>query len=152
MHNLKNYDENLIIQESGKFNFKINVISNRFENYTSFILNDNLVLIDSFLFWVFLLDGLVKNLDENDFKHLGQELDSEPLDLVKQKRFHHYECMSSLEKSNKTKSHRNEFYSSLSGKGFNKKEYQHSVKVWNKSEMKTMKDYHNLFLNNDFCC
>ena len=31
-HNLKNYDSNLIMQELGKFSFKINIISNRLEN------------------------------------------------------------------------------------------------------------------------
>ena len=44
---------------------------------------------------------------------------------------------------------KNEFYSSLNGKGISGKECQHVLKVWNKFEMKTMKDYHNLYLKCD---
>ena len=45
--------------------------------------------------------------------------------------------------------HKNEFYSSESGKGVSEKECQQVLKVWNKSEMKTKKDYHNLYLKRD---
>ena len=41
---------------------------------------------------------------------------------------------------------KSEFYSSLSGKGIGEKGYQHFLKVWNIFEMKTMKDYHDLYL------
>ena len=40
-------------------------------------------------------------------------------------------------------------YSSLSGKGNSDKEYQHVLKIWNKSEMKPGKDYHDLYLKCD---
>ena len=42
-----------------------------------------------------------------------------------------------------------EFYSSLTGKKISDKEYKHVLNVWNKFEMKTMKDYHNLYLKCD---
>ena len=42
------------------------------------------------------------------------------------------------------------FYSSLTGKKITNKEYDHVLKVWNKFEMKTMKDYHNLYLADVF--
>ena len=38
------------------------------------------------------------------------------------------------------------FYSSLKGKKTSDKEYEHVLKVWNKFEVKTMKDYHDLTL------
>ena len=41
---------------------------------------------------------------------------------------------------------KNKFYSSLSDKGISDKEYEHGLKVWNKFEIKMMKDYHGLFL------
>ena len=41
------------------------------------------------------------------------------------------------------------FYSSLTGKKISDKEYKHVLNVWNKFEMKTMKDYHNLYLKCD---
>ena len=47
-HNLKNYDSNLIMQELGKFSFKINIISNRLEKYIGFRINNKVIFIDSF--------------------------------------------------------------------------------------------------------
>ena len=41
---------------------------------------------------------------------------------------------------------KNEFYSSLSSKGISDKERQHFLKVWNKFEMKTIKDCYDLYL------
>ena len=41
------------------------------------------------------------------------------------------------------------FYSSLTGTRVSDKEYQHVSKVWNKFEMKKMKDYHYLCLKCD---
>ena len=49
-HNLKNYGLHLIIQELGRFNFKINVIANGLENYMIFDINDKLVFNESFQF------------------------------------------------------------------------------------------------------
>ena len=43
------------------------------------------------------LDSLVKNLGKDEFKCLGQELDNNVLDLVKQKRFYPYEYMNDFE-------------------------------------------------------
>ena len=41
------------------------------------------------------------------------------------------------------------FYSSLTVIKVTDKEYKHILYVWNKFEMKTMKDYHDLYLNCD---
>ena len=41
------------------------------------------------------------------------------------------------------------FYSSLTNRKINGKEYEHDLNVWNKFEMKTMKDYHDLYLKHD---
>ena len=42
------------------------------------------------------LDALVKNLSDNDFKHLSQEFTGEYLKLVKQKGVYQYEYMDSF--------------------------------------------------------
>ena len=44
-----------------------------------------------------LLDGLVKNLGNNDFKYLSQEFDSKILDFVKQKVLYPHEYISGFE-------------------------------------------------------
>ena len=59
LHNLKNYDSHLIMQELGKFNLKINVIPNGLEKYKSFTISIKLSFIDSFQFLSFPLDRLV---------------------------------------------------------------------------------------------
>ena len=44
---------------------------------------------------------------------------------------------------------KNKIYSSLNGNGISDKDYQHVLKVWNKFEMKTTKDYRDLQLQCD---
>ena len=82
-------------------------------------------------------------------KPLSQVFDSEVLDLVKEKGSYPHEHMCNYEKRKEKLHDKNEFYSSLSGKGNSDKEYQLVLKVENKSEMKTMKDYHDLYLKCD---
>ena len=59
-HKIKNYDTHLNMQELGKCNFKINVLSNGLEKYLSFNTNNELIFIDCFQFLRFSLDSLVK--------------------------------------------------------------------------------------------
>ena len=75
------------MQESDKFNLKINVIPNGLEKYMSFTINKKISFIGSFQFQSSSLDSFVKNLCKDDFKYLSQEYDNNVLDLVKQKGF-----------------------------------------------------------------
>ena len=59
---LKNYDSHLIMQELGKFNFKINFIPNVLEKYMSFNINNK--FFGSFQFLSSSIIKLVKNLGE----------------------------------------------------------------------------------------
>ena len=70
------------------------------------------------------------------------------LDLVKQKRSYPYEYMIDFEKFKEQLPSKEKFYSSLTGKNVSDKEYQHVLKVRNKFDMKTMEDYHDLYLKN----
>ena len=110
-HNLRNYDSHLIMQEPGKFDFKINVIPNEGEKYMSFNISDKF-LFYSFQFLSSSLDSLVQNLGEHDFNYLSQGSDSKVLDIVKQKGF--YEYMSDFERV--TLPSKEKFYSSLTNK------------------------------------
>ena len=83
------------------------------------------------------------------FKYSSQEFDNSVLDLIKQKGFYAYECMSDFEKFKEELRSKENFYSFLTGKKIGEKEYEHVLKVWNKFEMKTMNDYHNLYLKCD---
>ena len=57
--------------------------------------------------------------------------------------------MNDFEKIKEQLPNKEKFYSSLTGKKISDKEYEHVLKVWNKFEMKIMKDYPNLYLKCD---
>ena len=137
------------MQELGKFNFKISVIPNGLEKYMSFTINNKLSLIGSFQFLSSSLGSLVKNLNKDDFKFLSQEFDNNVPDLVKQKRFYPHEYMSDFEKFKKELTSKEKFYSSLTDRKITEKECEHVINVWKIFEMKTMKDYHDLYLKCD---
>ena len=101
----------------------------------SFTIDNKLSFIDRFQFLSSSLDSLVKNIKKNDFKYLSQEFDNNALDLVKQKLFYPDEYMSDFEKFKEFPSKENE--------------YEYFLNVWKKFEMKTMKDYLNLYLKCD---
>ena len=88
LHNLKRYDSHLIMQKLGKFNLKVNVIPNRLEKYMSFNINSKLSFIESFQFLSSSLDSLVKNVSNDDFKYLSEEIHNKVLHLVKQNGFY----------------------------------------------------------------
>ena len=111
----------------------------------SLSINNQLSFIDSFQFLSSALDSLVKNLGKVDFKYLSQEVHNNVLDLVKQKEFCPYEYMSDFEKFKEELPN----YSSLTRKRISDKECEHIIKVWNKFEMKTIKDYQDLHLKCD---
>ena len=70
-HNLRGYDSHLIFNELDKFDVKIKVLSTGLEKCMAFFLiNKNLVFIDSMQFMNSILDKLAKNLPDKDFKYL----------------------------------------------------------------------------------
>ena len=79
----------------------------------AFFLNKNLVFIDSVQFMNSSLKKLVKNLSDNDFKYLIEELGSKNLELLKQKETYPYEYMDSFKKFNEEKLHDIKCFSSL---------------------------------------
>ena len=91
------------MNEIGKFNVKVDVILNGLEKCMAFIINKNSVFIDSKLFINSSLEKLVKNLSDDDFKHLTQEIGSENLKLLKQKDAYPYEHIDSSERFSEKK-------------------------------------------------
>ena len=64
----------------------------------AFTINNNFVFIESIQFMNFSLDSFVKNLLNNDFKHLSQEFTGDLLELAQQKGVYPYEYMDSFKK------------------------------------------------------
>ena len=122
------------------------------EKYMSFNFNNKLAFIDSFQFLSTSVDSLVKKLGKNDFKYLIQEFDIDVLDVVKQKGFYPYEHMGKFEKFKEEWPSKEKIYGLLTVKRISDKEYEHVVKVWDRFKVKTMKDYHCLYLKFHVYC
>ena len=72
------------------------------------------------------------------------------MDLVKQKGFCPYEYISDFENFKEEFPSKEKFYSSLTDRKISDREYEEYVlNVWNKFEIKVMKDYHALYLKCD---
>ena len=139
------------MQEIGKFDVKVSGIpKNGLDKYIAFTIN-NLVFIDSMQFMSSILDSLIKNLTDNDFKYLSLEFSSEQLRLVKQKEVYPYEYVDSFEKFSKDNlwHGRSNVFSSVNDKCIYQKEYLYAVDVWNMFKVNAMGDYHDLYLNSD---
>ena len=80
---------------------------------------------------------------------MSQEFDNNVLDLVKQKGFYPYEYMTDFEKFKEELPRKEKFYSSLTNRKITDKKYEHVLNFWNKFQMKTVKDYHDLNLKCD---
>ena len=68
-----------------------------------FILNKNLVFIDSMQFMNSSLEKLVKNLSDSDFKYLTEEFGSKNLELLKQKDAYPYQYMDDFKRFSEEK-------------------------------------------------
>ena len=57
--------------------------------------------------------------------------------------------MTDFEKFKEELPNKEKYYSSLTDRKITDKEYEHVINVWKKIEIKTMKDYHDLYLKYD---
>ena len=163
-HNLKGYDSHFIMQEIGaivkKHTYKnkkgedkqmnINAIPNNMEKYMAFMIGTNLTFIDSFQFMSSSLDKLVGNLPAEALKYTSKRFQKEKLNLMARKGVYPYDYMDSFEKFNKTElPTKEEFYSILNNEHISDEDYSHAENVWNTFKLKTMGEYHNLYLESD---
>ena len=104
------------------------------------------------------LDKLVKNLSDEDFKYLIEKFGPKNLELLKQKGAYSYEYMNNFEKFKEEKLPAKKcFYSStkegkidddvkLSDGHLSVKDCLMCEKIWDKCDMKNMRDYHDHYL------
>ena len=164
-HNLSGYDSHLFIKKLGTSDKKENIdcIPNNEEKYISFsktiktgnytnkkgevkVKTFKIVFKDSLKFMSSSLGALVNNLPKDAFKNLLKYFTPKQAEILKQKGFYPYEYMDSIEKFKDTEPPPlKAFYSKLSGKGINEKNYNHVWNVWNTFKMKTFKEYHELY-------
>ena len=177
-HNLSGYDAHLFIKKLGMSSGEINCIANTEEKYISFtkkILVETVVVasaeakckdskekeiylnnrfIDSFKFMSCGIDSLVKNLtsngtDDSRIVHTKNRF-QEKTPLCLRKGVYPYDYVDSPEKLSETQlPQKSAFYSKLNKKDISDEDYNHAQKIWKEFGMKTMKDYHDLYLELD---
>ena len=149
-HNLKGYHGHLIMKELSNFDVVIDVIPNGLEKYMAFIVNRNLVFIDSMQFMNCTLDSLVGNIVDEDFKYLSREFSGECLELVKEKGVCPYEYVDSFKRFDEGEMPgKGVFFSSLRSKGITEEDYLRAANVWNVFGIKNLGEYHDLYLKTD---
>ena len=163
-HNLRGYDSHFIMQQIGEIakkhvyknnrgeecHMNIDCIPNNMEKYMAFMLGNHLVFLDSFQFMSSSLDNLTKNLPDDAFKYTQQEFIKEQFNLMKQKGIYPYDHMDSFDRFNETKLPvQQDFYSILNNEHISDEQYKHAQNVWDTFNLKTMGDYHDLYLKSD---
>ena len=160
-HNLRGYDSHFIMQQIGvidnkhgytnkkgeKQDLNINAIPNNMEKYMTFMLGNHLTFIDSFQFMSSSLDKLVSNLPKDDLIYTSKAFKGKRVDLMSQKGVYQYDYMDSFEKFNeKELPTKDKFYSILNDQHITDDEYYHAKEVWNTFMIRTLGDYHDLYL------
>ena len=166
-HNLSGYDSHLFIKNLGKSEGKIDCIPCNEEKYISFtkeILVDKFIdeegeekevkrkirFIDSFKFMAASLENLVKNLPKDSFKNITEFYEGNELKLLLRKGVFPYDWFDSFDRLSSTSLPPKEsFHSILNDSGITEEDYQHAQNVWKTFNMKTMRDYHDLYLKSD---
>ena len=116
----------------------------------AFMLGNHLTFIDSFQFMSSSLDKLVSNLPKDNLIYTSKAFKGKRLDLMSQKGVYPYDYKHSFEKFNeKELPTKDQFYSILSDQHITDDEYNHAKEVWNTFIIKTLGDYHDLYLISD---
>ena len=136
------------MQEIGRFQESISVIPNNLEKYMAIFFGKHLKFIDSLQFMNDSLERLVENITIPDLKYTLQEL--QDVELMKRKGVYPYDYMDSFDKFNdKNLPPKEKFYSILNDEHITDKDYKHAQNVWNTFNLKSMGEYHDLYLKSD---
>ena len=169
-HNLSGYDTHMFIKDLADTPGEIKCIAKTEEDYISFskiIVVDSfpkwdeeisnykeirvrrgIRFLDSFKFMASSLEKLANNLD--NFPNLQRCFEGEQFELVKRKGVYPYDYMSSFERLSETRLPPIEcWYSRLNDNNISQEDFSHANRVWDTFQMKTMRDYHDLYLQTD---
>ena len=167
-HNLAGYDAHLFIRELAKYTTGMGVIAKNIEDYISFLIkvevdkyidkegNEKtkqieLRFIDSIKFMSSSLDSLVNNLARGGHEFWGFEnYNCHQRELLIRKGIYPYEYMDSWDKFKEMSLPNIEkFCSNLNMSGVSGGNYEHACKVWKEFGIRTMGEYHDLYLRTD---
>jgi hypothetical protein len=153
-HNLKGYDEHLLVHGFPKFDYEVSVIGQTIEKYMVINWGKHIVFKDSYLFMAAALDKLAKNLlasapTLNDkikaFANIYKEYNGytqEKIDLLLRKGKMPYDWVNSWERLQATAlPERTAFTSELSGEECSESEYEFAQSEWREIGCTTIQDY-----------
>ena len=116
----------------------------------AFMLGNHLTFIDSFQFMSSSLDKLASNLPKDDLIYTSIAFKGKRLDLLSKKGVYPYDFMDSFEKfNNRELPTKDQFCSILNDEHIMDDEYDHAKEAWDTFYIKTMGDYHDLYLVSD---
>ena len=96
------------------------------------------------------LDKLSSNLDKEQFTNLNSMNKGDQLELLKRKDVYPYDYVNRLDRLAELQLPPKEtFYSKLNDEHISDEDYEHAQKVWEAFDCKTLKDYHDLYLESD---
>jgi hypothetical protein len=160
IHNLKKYDGHLILSAVNRKIKRFNCIPMNMENFMSFSI-DRMRYIDSLQFLSASLTKLVDNLSDGDdlskFSQTRKYIENKypgsvevKLKLLTRKGVYPYEYMSSFERFNERElPSKADFFSTLSSEDISVQDYEHAQKVWQVFNIKTIGEYHDLYVATD---
>jgi hypothetical protein len=177
-HNFKKYDCRMLIESFGMGEVNVKPIVQNSENFKTVTLDwikpmkkynpktdqvevMNVTIkaqfIDSYAHLPASLNQLVKNLTTTKrklkyvFRNLSKEFPKdEEFKLLLRKGVYPYDYMDNFEKLQETSlPPQEDFYNRLTDSNISDEDYQHAQKVWNVFKMKTLQDYHDLYLKTD---
>ena len=166
-HNLSGYDSHLFIKNLGVSEGNISCIPNNEEKYISFtktivvnryenkegkevLIKRDLRFIDSFKFMASSLSSLVNNLNKDKFTNMNKLFQGKHLDMLLRKGVFPYDHVDCLQKLEETQLPPKEaFYSRLNDETITDEDYMHAQTVWKVFGMKTIREYHDLYLKSD---
>ena len=86
----------------------------------------------------------------NNLNHTSEEFKGDKPHLMSKKGVYPYDYLDSFEKFNQTKlSTKDQFFSIINDQHITEDEYNHAKKVWKTFNIKTMGEYHDLYLKSD---
>ena len=131
---------------------KIVCVAKSIEKYITFSLDD-IQFLDSYNFLPSSLESLVDNLKQKgieNFKILSRFFPEDKLELLTRKQVFPYSWFDDYKKLDETSLPPIEaFYNDLNDTPCTLEDYEHAKKVWEVFDMKTFRDYHNLYVTID---
>ena len=91
----------------------------------------------------------MSNLPKEALMYTSQKFKGKELDLMSQKGVYPYDLMDSFDKFNEKLPPKEEFYSILNDEHITDDQYKHAQNVWVTFMLKTMGEYHDLYLKSD---